>query len=105
MRVGKLKQDIHTTKEESEIDTEVEPSPINYNNHYTEAMQSKLLSLVSLIALISSTWCAASLYSFGTNVGDKALLSGANPAANIKLRERYAILGENFTQVFVSQNY
>ena len=67
-------------------------------------MQAKLLSIISLMALISCSWChpGVTLYSFDTNVGDTPLRSGANPAAYIQLKKSYPIFGRTFTKIYVS---
>lgn len=65
-------------------------------------MQAKFLSIVSLMAFISCSWCGVTPYSFGTNVGDTPLRSGANPAAYIQLKKSYPIFGRPFTKIYVS---
>lgn len=65
-------------------------------------MQAKFFFIVSLMALISCSWCAVTLYSFGPKVGDRTLLCGANPAEYVKLKESYTIYGKSFTHIYVS---
>ena len=65
-------------------------------------MQVKVFSIVSLMALISCSWCAVTLYSSGVKVGDRALKDGANPAAYLELGGSYTIFGKKISRIYVS---
>ena len=62
-------------------------------------MEIKIISLISLMAFTSCTWCAVPLYPFEE---DRALINGANPAATVELSETYVIFGKKYTKLFVS---
>lgn len=65
-----------------------------------------LMKILVQICLVVTLFCAScaevNLYPYGSGTGDRTLTNSADPAATIKLSEKYIFYGEEYDVICVS---